>query len=226
MKIRSAFTAIVLAFVACDEPASDPNSGQALQTAATGTLSLNLVGVDSDGRAYRLRNATFHVQGLWSDLPYPYPDAGAPFSATLSSESDLDAPVLSLTVTPGYYNVSLSNPGWYLERRTNGIWQRVEQVALLSAPQQGAYIVDRGASTVSFRFGVDGKLIDFRSGDLRIGISIEQPGEGADAGFGGTTGGGFFGGATSGGSTDGGFFGGATSGGSTDGGFAGPSAPH
>lgn len=54
---------------------------------------------------------------------------------------------------------------------------------LLTSTCQSAYVYDQGVSTVNYRFGVDGELIEFRAGDLQIGISIEQPGEGApDAG--------------------------------------------
>jgi hypothetical protein len=38
---------------------------------------------------------------------------------------------------------------------------------------------------VNFQFGVDGDLIDFRQGDLDIGIQIEQPGDAPIGGCGG-----------------------------------------
>jgi hypothetical protein len=41
---------------------------------------------------------------------------------------------------------------------------------LLSPATQYACICDRGNTAVDYRFGVDGTLIDFRHGDLDIGI--------------------------------------------------------
>jgi hypothetical protein len=48
---------------------------------------------------------------------------------------------------------------------------------LLTGRQQYAYIDDNSSAEVTYRFGVDGKLIDFRHGDLNIDIAIEHPGD-------------------------------------------------
>ena len=53
----------------------------------------------------------------------------------------------------------------------------MEQAVLLSSPNQYAYIYDGGTTGIAYRFGVDGELIDFRSGELQIGIEIEQRGD-------------------------------------------------
>lgn len=217
MKIRILLTAVALTWVGCGEAADGPTTEQTQQDgAATGTLALNLTSSDSDGRAYRLRNATFNVSSYYFDFPGSSDGGPNSFNEVISTEDDVDAPVLTLKLIPGYYDVILTNPDWYLERREAGAWERVEQAVLLTSNYQSAYVYDRGVASVNFRFGVDGELIDFRSGDLQIGISIEQPGEGAgDAGtgilgglggllggFGGTIGGGFVGGTAGGGFAD------------------------
>jgi hypothetical protein len=147
------------------------------------------------------------------------------FDTTVSSEDNLDTARISLTVIPGQYNVELTSPDWYLERNTEGTWERVEQAVLLSPVYQYAFVYDKGVSAVNYRFGVDGELIDFRSGELSIGIEIEQPGEGApDAGFpGGIVGGfgGLFGGGIIGGIA-GGIAGGGIAGGGIDAGVGTP----
>jgi hypothetical protein len=144
-----------------------------------GALSFELTASDTSGRQYRLRNAQFNVTG------YTSWDGG--FSNTvLSSETDPDAPAISTRLVPGSYNVGLGG-NWYIERITASGPERVAKVALLSEPYQYVYIYRDGTTYVTYRFGVDGDLIDFRHGDLNISIQIEQPG---DPGVGGCGGGG------------------------------------
>jgi hypothetical protein len=53
----------------------------------------------------------------------------------------------------------------------------------------GDYVYDQTVTQMRFNFGVDGELIDFRAGELQIGIHVEQPGDhvqqdgGADGGW-------------------------------------------
>jgi hypothetical protein len=186
MKLHGLMIAAALTVAACGtgDSNTDPSAKDPSEQAGLGTLSLNLVGADSDGRPYRLRSAEFLIQGGYNNNPFPNPDGGYDyFETTVSSEDNLAAARITLKLVPGYYDVSLTSPGWYLERNTGGTWERVEQAVLLSSAYQYAYVYDGGVVPVNFRFGVDGELIDFRSGDLSIGIEIEQPGEGApDAG--------------------------------------------
>jgi hypothetical protein len=156
---------------------------------ASGTVQLKLTGADSAGRTYRLREASFQVIGypyfgglLLPGMPYPY-DAGSPLSELyLSTEDDPDLPMLTARVIPGQYTVSLLGSSWYLERSADSGWERVEQAVLLSEATQFAYVWNGGITPVNFSFGVDGELIDFRAGDIQIGITIERPGD-ADAGM-------------------------------------------
>ncbi|HEX6243397.1 MAG TPA: hypothetical protein VFZ61_20935 [Polyangiales bacterium] len=197
MNAKTVAAALFLALAGCNEAASDHEGRGAYQESdALGTLSLPLVSADSSGRLHRLRSAVFGVQRRSYDQ-WPPQDAGA--GIVLSSESDLEAGQINAKLAPGIYDVMLSD-GWHIERLADGSWNRVAQTVLLSEAHQTTYVSDRGVSSVEFRFGVDGQLVDFRAGHLQIGISIEQPGEGApDAGstggtggFGGTTGGGGF----------------------------------
>jgi hypothetical protein len=162
---------------------SDPRSGETvgeIEQKELGGLSLSLVSNDSQGRAYRLRNATFNIQPEY----WGYDGGAAPSATVLSSESDPDAARLSVRLVPGPYRVTLSGD-WFVERLSPAGYERVEQVALLTEPTQYAYIGQDWYYDVEYRFGVDGTLIDFRHGDLNIGIAIELPSDGPsyDGGF-------------------------------------------
>jgi len=76
---------------------------------------------------------------------------------------------------------------WYIEHVTANGAERVSQAVLLSNPSQYAYVYDRGSTSVFYQFGVDGKTVDFRHGDINIRIGIEHPNEGV-GGIGGSAG--------------------------------------
>jgi hypothetical protein len=210
----SMLVAVALGMAACADAAPSDEPAAKEDNQALGNLTLNLLGADSDGRQYRLRNGVFGIYGS-PEFGYPYPlsDGGSGYSQSVSTETDPEAPLISLRVVPGQYYINLESQDWYLERQSAGSWERVAQAVLLSSAYQYAYVYDGGVTSVAFRFGVDGELIDFRSGELQVGIEIEQPGEGPgypDAG-------GVFGGG------DGGFIGGGMFGG-LGGGFGGGDA--
>ena len=157
-----------------------------------GSLAVALTANDSHGELYRLRSANFNIQG-YPDYYYAGTGGSAGSSGyyydTWSSEENLDSPTITHKVVPGYYYVSFdTGSGWYLEHLTSGGAERVDQAVLLSSPSQSTYVYDQGDSTVSYTFGVDGQLIDFRNGNLNIGIQIEHPGEDHGAGGFGTGG--------------------------------------
>jgi hypothetical protein len=184
-KAYSMLFAVALGVGACGDGDSSPLSSdiETDQNGEIGDLTLNLTGSDSDGRLYRLRNGEFYIFG-YPDFPQPADGGFSGFETTVSTETDPDAPVITLRVVPGYYNVAFNTNSWYLERRVDDEWERVEQAVLLTPSSTGVYVSNGFVSQVNFRFGVDGELIDFRAGDLQIGIEIEQPGEGpGDAGF-------------------------------------------
>ena len=144
-----------------------------------GGISLALTSVDSQGRPYRLRNATFTIsQDYW------YYDGGVPETTVLSTEDDPNAAQLTVRLVPGQYRVTLGGD-WYIERLGAGGAERVQQVVLLQDPTQYAYVGQNWNSELQYQFGVDGTLIDFRHGDLTIDIGIELPGDPPpDAGWG------------------------------------------
>lgn len=174
--------ALALAGQACaEEDSTTDNTSAPSETAELGSLTLKLTGVDTSGRDYRLRNASFIISPGFPSFPFPFPfpfeDASVGTSTTVSTETNPNAPVIAVELVPGNYNVNLSNPDWFLERAVGGVWQRVDQAVLLSSANQFASIFNGGTTPVAYRFGVDGELIDFRAGELQIGIEIEQPGD-------------------------------------------------
>ncbi|HYO95587.1 MAG TPA: hypothetical protein VER33_13790 [Polyangiaceae bacterium] len=185
--------AMTLALVACGAGSDEPDAGK------VGNLGIALTGVDGQGQEYRLRSASFEISG-YPDHYDESPAAGAGGTGTdptyytevVSSDEEPDAATISRRLLPGYYYVYMMNTDWYLERLLPGGPERVEQAILLSPRQTYAYIWDGSSRTVSYRFGVDGELIDFRSGQLDIAIIVEQPNEGGgaggEAGWGGTAG--------------------------------------
>jgi hypothetical protein len=144
-----------------------------------GTLSVALTGTDTRGEQYRLRGATFYVQGYPDYFQYEEGGAGGAsasyFFQQISTETEPDGPTISRRVLPGSYYVTLQNGGWYIEHVTAAGSERVQDSVLLSNAQTWTRVYDGSQSNVYYSFGVDGKLIDFRNGDLNIRIQIEHP---------------------------------------------------
>ncbi len=189
-----------------------------------GSLSVSLTGNDSAGTLYRLRNANFRIEG-YPDYSVPFPAqggatsvAGSPglagaiavsggspgqwsyYLETVSSEEDMNSPLITRRLVPGYYYVTLENSDWFIERVLPSGIEPVEQAVLLSPAYQGAYVWNQGSSTVVYNFGVDGDIIDFRAGDLNIQVTIERPGDQQASGGWSSSGGALVGGAASAGS--------------------------
>jgi hypothetical protein len=162
---------------ACNQDArAAPQAGD---SQAVGSLQLALTGQDGRMQRYRLRSATFDIQGT------RYTDYQS-VSTSASSESDIDSASLRVRLFEGAYYVSLRPEDWYLERMTEDGPERVAQAVLLTAQSQYAYITPGATAQVAFQFGVDGELIDFYGGNLQIDIAIENaPDAGATAGNGG-----------------------------------------
>ena len=176
MRIWILTASALLSFACASEPMGAPVDDKPSVAEPTGELSLELVGADNAGQAYRLRNAIFEIVPFYLSFPG---DAGG--TVIVSSETNPDATSIRTRLLPGYYTVRLHDPGWSLEKVTPAGDEPVAQSVLLSPATQSAYIYDRYNTAVDYRFGVDGTLIDFRHGDLDIGISIEHPDEDAGA---------------------------------------------
>jgi len=147
---------------------------------ASGKLAVNLTARDESGQQYRLRNADFVIDG-YSYVTYES------VNFTVSSETDPDAPAITTKLLQGYYYVTFLNEGWYFEKLTSEGPQLVEQAVFLGPSEQYASVYPQSTSRVSFRFGIDGELIDFLGGDLEIGVTVEKPpsGSGGSTGAGG-----------------------------------------
>lgn len=169
---KIAIASLLCVLVGCAADAAEGNDGE------TGTLALSLVGSDAGQQTYRLRAATFDIQGT---RYYDYQSV----STSVSSESDPDGAFLRARLFPGSYSVSLRPGEWYLERIGENGSERVQQAVLLSSATQSAYVQQGYVSQVAFQFGVDGELIDFIGSDLDIGITVQRaPDAGASAGSG------------------------------------------
>lgn len=169
--------AVGLGLTACTTPAaSTPSEPPTQQPEELGTVSFTLTGAGSDGVQYRLRNADFRLVG-YADSYDSDGGTSTQSQEVISTESDPDAAVITRRVIPGSYYVSLLGNRWYLEKVTADGAERVEQAILLSERNQYAYVWNGSTTEIVYRFGVDGTLIDFRNGDINIGIEIERPGD-------------------------------------------------
>jgi len=178
MRTSILIASALLSFACSSDPEDSPEGEGKSSQERFGELSLELIGADTAGQSYRLRDASFELYNYYS--PFPAEDGGSGIQ-TISSETDPDAPSIRTRLLPGSYNLNLT-PGWYLEKLSPGGAERVAQSVLLSSPSQYVYIYDRNTTSVNYSFGVDGALIDFRHGDLDISISIEHPDAGAGGG--------------------------------------------
>ena len=176
MKLSILLVPALLSFGCSSEPGGSPAGQTPTAEPKFGQLDLELLGADSGGHPYRLRNATFQIHTDYLFVPTEG-DAGDS-SRTVSSDTDPDATSISTRVLPGAYTVTLEG-GWFLEKITGTGGERVDQSILLSPSTQYAYVYDRGTADVTYTFGVDGILIDFRHGSLNIGFNVEHPNEDA-----------------------------------------------
>ncbi len=127
---------------------------------AAGSLNLNLSGTGSSGSKYRLRNATFTVAG--------------PKAATLSSETNVDSPVIKQELPAGNFLITLKT-GWTLEKSTDGgmTFANVKAV-LTSANPAGFTIFDQGQTTVAFSFNAGDDVVQLGDGTLNVVINVND----------------------------------------------------
>jgi hypothetical protein len=171
-----------------------------------GQLALPLVTQGASGVTYRLRDANFTIRNLGIGGGAGSGGGSSPPGITVSSETDPDAPTISVSVEEGPYYVELL-PGWHFEQITPTGAVPVE-ATLLYGQTQYVYVARRSTSFAEFQFGLGGREI-WLNGDLNIGVVLyEDPSE-----IGGT-GGGFTTGGFAGSFAGGGGFAGSISGGS------------
>jgi hypothetical protein len=177
------------------------SGGPGGSTEDMGTLSVPLSTHGPSGTEYRLRDAVFEIRSeydYYDDSASGGLDSGGS-SYTLSSEDDLSASSLSISVERGYYYIRLL-PGWHMEKLENGSGTAVE-ANLLSPATQWVFVSPRSTSWVEYQFGIGDRALWF-NGNLNIDLQVYEdpsqyygggdagagPGFGGDSGVGGTSG--------------------------------------
>ncbi|UJR86127.1 hypothetical protein [Sandaracinus amylolyticus] len=131
-----------------------PTGCSAVESPSALTLELSAAG--PGGVTYRLRDAELTVAG--------------PESVTVSTETDPDASVISLSLPAGAYTVALAS-GWRLERVVDGVATDVE-ATLISANPAEALLTADAVTQVRFRFQLAREVVETGPGQLDIGIDV------------------------------------------------------
>jgi hypothetical protein len=135
------------------EAATDP-----AQSSAPGRVRLALSAQSPSGVSYRLTSASFAVTG--------------PQTATLSTDADPNATVLSTELDAGSYSIELA-PGWVLERVTNE--GAVAVAATLVSPNPVDFEIHALERTgVAFQFSVAGEVVELGDGTLDVTIGVDD----------------------------------------------------
>jgi len=150
-------------------------SDGASEASETGVLNLPLVTHAPSGAEYRLRHATFEINGAGY-----YGGSGGeggvgdnPHNRVVHSDDYLDDAAISLSLERGYYYVTLL-PGWQLEKVEKGVATPVA-ATLLSNQSQWTYVNQRSSTWVTFQFGLGERSIWF-NGELTINVEVyEKP---------------------------------------------------
>ncbi|WP_437781989.1 hypothetical protein [Sorangium sp. So ce1097] len=186
----------------CTMPADDD--------AELGSLSLPLAAQAPSGVSYRLRNATFQIQGdyYWYDgvtVGSSGSAGGSPGSGSTTSSStgyfpggtlltinsedeDPNASSIIVDLERGSYYVQLL-PGWHIEKVEGGTATPVD-ATLLSSQTIYVYVSPHSTTWAQYQFGVGDSAL-WLNGKLNLGINVyEDPEEyyGGDGGWGGTGG--------------------------------------
>jgi hypothetical protein len=127
---------------------------------APSVLTLELSAQGPGGVTYRLRHAQFTVTSRLQTV-------------AVSSETNPDAALISLTLPAGAYAVSLAG-GWRLERVVDGLATDIEARLISANPVQA--VLRSGATTlVRFRFQLGDQVVETGPGRLDIGIEVVPP---------------------------------------------------
>lgn len=139
-----------------------------------GQIRLALEAKGPSGKTYRLRDATFSIDQTYTE----YSD-DTEYPITLSTEDDIESTELSATVVPGSYRVRLSSD-WRMEViEYDGSAKDVDAV-LLSSESRSIYVYNGQTYFVEYIFGIGTDIVEFRRGDIKIGIQIEEDDSGVD----------------------------------------------
>jgi len=177
------FAALIALAAGCANEPGGPSGSDTSEPGDLGALTIGLTGTDDNGVQYRLRDGEFLIQKEGGDAGGLIP------LQTLSTEQDLNAPYLSARLGRGPYQVTLRGP-WYVERAAATGWERVPAVLLSGATQRTYVVGPTNPALLFYRFGIDGQVVDFDTGDLRIEVDFDRPrdagvrdGGAADAGL-------------------------------------------
>jgi hypothetical protein len=152
---------LLFALSACSASSNHGDPG------ALGTLRLSLRGTGPSGASFRLTGGHFAIDGAQS--------------ATLETDSDPDAVQLTHTLVPGDYSITLAN-GWVLQKLdASGTWGAVS--AKLVSDNPLAFSIAAATTTdVRFVFRTASGPVVVEPGQVNVGIEIEEPDAGVDAG--------------------------------------------
>lgn len=140
-----------LATVGCAVEGAPENEG-------VGTMRMPLRAVSADGTEYRLRQATFEITGSQN--------------ANILSEDYLTSEVAEMVLGVGNYQVELTGI-WQMERIVDGLPEPVD-ATLVSENPVPFMIQDQGVTAVTFRFEVDGEIIETGEGVFELRIEVEE----------------------------------------------------
>ena len=152
MKTLAIGSLLMLAVFAACQPHRTPTADPATDV---GTVSLALRS-EVNGIGYRLRDAVFEITG--------------PQTATLRSEDDPDAVVLSQSLPAGMYTVALG-AGFRIEKAFPAGYQTVD--AELLSPNPRPFVIRAGGATqVVFNFRTGGVIVGIGAGRVDVSISV------------------------------------------------------
>lgn len=140
-----------LATVGCAVEGAPENEG-------VGTMRMPLRAVSADGTEYRLRQATFEITGSQN--------------ANILSEDYLTSEVAEMVLGVGNYQVELTGI-WQMERIVDGLPEPVDATHVSENPVP-FMIQDQGVTAVTFRFEVDGEIIETGEGVFELRIEVEE----------------------------------------------------
>lgn len=125
-----------------------------------GQVRMALTGTSVEGNLYRLRAATFTIDG--------------PASAGFATEDDPNLTVLSADLPPGAYTSTLGGD-WYLERQDGASFVPVD-ATLVSANPADFTVNAQVASDLVYQFATDGTIVTIGDGSVNISIDVIESG--------------------------------------------------
>ncbi len=159
--LRSTFIATIALTLFAGTCLSACNTADPQEIDSAGTVSLPLTAVGTSGVRYHLK-AIFRVSGG---------ALGQPIS--LGTSSDVAETELTAALDPGEYSIEL-NSGWQLMRADDAGGLAPVDAVLESAVVQTFGIKSKLTTTVTYRFNVNGQVVETGPGTLSVGIVVND----------------------------------------------------